>query len=226
MSKADAMQFGSFIHKVFELGVQSTTYAELDIIAQKVRNNYKFNKSFENKTKVCLENFLLFNKDITNTISTELEYEIMVDEANDIKFNGVIDRIIPGKEGSILVIDYKTGKEKTRSDLFFDTQLKGYTFAVHELYKVPYKNIIVGHYYPISNKLITLNYQESLILNYIKEEIGTVWKIRKLKSNDFKANRNQFCNWCSFKGACPEFTDPQKVQLLLESWPKRTDTKS
>ena len=218
----DAMQFGSFIHKVFELGVSEASLSGLEIIAKNVRDKYKFSKAFENKTGICLSNFFEFNKNIKNTISTEMVYKVLVNEKDDISFNGVIDRIIAGEDKKLLILDYKTGKnQKTKKDLYFDPQMMEYTFIAHELYKVPYKDIVVGHYYPVTNTLVTITYTEPQILQYVKKEIGVVWTIRKLTSGEFFPNRNQFCNWCGFKGICPEFTDPNKVNLLLENWPKQ-----
>ena len=57
---------------------------------------------------------------------------------DDITLNGVIDRVIKGKDGGYLVIDYKTSKrEKSKVELYQDSQLKGYVYAISKLYDVP-----------------------------------------------------------------------------------------
>ena len=139
-------------------------------------------------------------------MATELVYEIVYDKKYDIKLNGIIDRVIKGKDGGVLVIDYKTSKrELSELDLYQNTQMQGYAYAVHKLMGVPLKDIVVAHYYPITNHFINVKYSPAQIKVYLKEKVEAVWKIRKMKKEEFKAMQNQFCNWCGYKSLCPEF---------------------
>jgi RecB family exonuclease len=81
-------------------------------------------------------------------MSTEQTVNVPLDEKHDINFIGVIDRVIKGKDGGYLVVDYKTSKrEKKKKTLMDDNQLKGYAWAIHMLYDVPYDKIYCAHYY-------------------------------------------------------------------------------
>ena len=216
-NNTDALHFGSYIHKILEEGVKATTMDELLKLAEEEKSNYSFAKSYEPKIEKCLKNFLRFNPSLYETVATELVYEVDLDKERGIKQNGIIDRIVKGKDGGYLIIDYKTSKrEKTKFDLYQDNQLKGYCNAVHRLYGVPIDKIVVAHYYPITNNLVALSYTPQQIAMYVKSIIDEVWKIRKLKKDEMFPCKNEFCNWCAYKSLCPEFNDPREVERKLQ----------
>ena len=139
-SNTDALHFGSYIHKILEDGVNAKTQAEMLLIAEEVRGSYKVSKKYTGKDLKCIDNFLEFNPKLEETVATELVFEVPVKD--DILLNGVIDRVIKGKDGGYLVIDYKTSKrEKSKVELYQDTQLKGYVYAISKLYGIPFSQI-------------------------------------------------------------------------------------
>jgi RecB family exonuclease len=215
-SNTDALHFGSYIHKILEDGVAETTLEGLTNIAESVKKDYSFSETYNPKIKTCLQNFLRFNATLSETVATELVYEVVYDAEKDIKLNGIIDRIIKGKEGGYLVIDYKTSKrELTEFDLYQDRQMQGYAYAVHKKLGVPLNKITVAHYYPVSNNFVTCKYSPNQIQKYLKEKIDQIWKIRKMKKVEFCAMQNQFCNWCGYKNLCPVFNDSRIVEERL-----------
>ena len=212
-SNTDALHFGSFIHKILEDGVAETTLVALTNIAESVKKDYTFSETYTPKIKTCLQNFLRFNATLEETVATELVYEVVYDEEKEIKLNGIIDRIIKGKNGGYLVIDYKTSKrELTELDLYQDRQMQGYAYAVHKLMKVPLDKITVAHYYPITNNFVTVKHSHTQIKKYLKEKVDQVWKIRKMKKPEFCAMQNQYCNWCGYKSLCPVFQDGRIIE--------------
>ena len=218
----DALHFGSFIHKILEDGVAATTLAQLTVIADNVKKDYTFSESYNPKIEVCLKNFLRFNATLAETVATEMVYEVIYDKEKDIKLNGIIDRIIKGKDGGYLVIDYKTSKRELKEiDLYQDRQMQGYAYAVHKKLGVPLSDIVVAHYYPISNNFVTCKYSPNQINQYIREKVDQIWKIRKMKKDEFQAMENQFCNWCGYKDICPIFNDGVAVTKRLEERKKK-----
>ena len=218
----DALHFGSFIHKILEDGFEATDLATLTVIAENVKKDYSFSESYGMKTQQCLENFLRFNATLAETVATEMVYEIVYDKEKDIKLNGIIDRIIKGKDGGYLVIDYKTSKrELSELDLYQDRQMQGYAYAVHKKLGVPLDEIVVAHYYPVTNHFVSCKYSPNQIKHYLKEKVEQVWKIRKMKKVEFQAMQNQFCNWCGYKDICPEFNSgrlcEERIQKLKDS---------
>lgn len=217
---ADAMQFGSYIHKIFELGVGAKTYEELTKIAEEHRSSYTFNDSYEKKIFICLKNFLRFNATLEDTVGTEVDFKVALLEGTDQRV--VIDRIIKSKKGNYLIIDYKTGAdEKTKLELFNNDQLKAYTYAVSKHFNIPVTTIVAAHYYPLTNNFVPVQYLPSQINKYLGEVKKDVWDIRKRKKDDFAPSKNQFCNWCGYKDKCTEFFSPEDVKCRIEESKKQ-----
>jgi len=222
----DALHFGSFIHKILEDGVAATTLAQLTNIAENVKKDYSFSETYTPKIKTCLENFLRFNATLSETVATELVYEVVYDKEKEIKLNGIIDRVIKGSDGGYLVIDYKTSKRELKEiDLYQDRQMQGYAYAIHKLMNIPLDNIVVAHYYPLTNHFVTVKYSPNQIKQYLREKVEQVWKIRKMKKGDFCAMQNQFCNWCGYKDICPEFNNSMLIEQRLEQRRATTNKK-
>jgi len=199
----EALQYGSYIHKILEDGVEAESVGELVEHASRLRNSYQF-KGREEDTLKCIKNFLAFNSKLTKSVSTEMKFKI--DVLPDLEVNGIIDRVVEGSPGNYLVIDYKTSKrEKTKRELYNDSQLMIYTAAMAKMYKCDIRNITVAHYYPLTGNLVTIKYLPSHIASFLKKLDEKKWRIRKKKINDFKPRVNQFCDWCGYKELCPEF---------------------
>jgi len=213
-----AMNFGSYIHKILEEGYNSDSLDHLLKLAEQHKPTYKIPYRYSEKTEKCLKNFLKFNKNLGETVGCELKYEVEI--APGMTVNGVIDRIIKGKDGGLLVIDYKTSKrEKTKIDLFDDSQLQGYTFACHKEFGVPIEDITCAHYYPVTNNLVPIKYGRKKILRWVKNTVDKIWEMRKIKMNELTSSRNSFCDWCNYKAGCDQFeSDPGARQRIVESW--------
>jgi len=106
-ANTDALQFGSYIHKVLEDGVRCKTVAELIEISNEVRGSYRINESYDGKDIICFENFIKFNSQLEDVGETESQFEVDLDLKGELTLNGIIDRVIKGKEGGYLIIDYK-----------------------------------------------------------------------------------------------------------------------
>ena len=212
----DALNFGSYIHKILEDGVEAKDLKQLQVLAEQHKDSYKIPYTYRDKVGRCLTNFLSFNQKLGETVATELVYEVNLDKTRDIKQNGVIDRVIKGREGGFLIIDYKTSKrEKNKYTLFKDRQLQAYCYAISEMYKVPIDKITCAHYYPLTNNFVDVKYSRAAIASWKRTELDKVWKIRKKKLNEFKASENTFCNWCEYIDMCPLFEPPIHVEKRL-----------
>ena len=205
----DALQYGSYIHKVLEDGVDSASVDELREHAVRLRSNYQF-KGRTTDTEKCIKNFFRFNKELTETVSTEIRFTEEV--LDDLHVNGIIDRVVKGKTGKYLVIDYKTSKrEKTKRELYNDPQLMIYAAAVSKTYNATINDITVGHYYPLTGNFVTVKYLPSHVASFLKSLDKKKWDIRKKKLDDFKPRTNMFCDWCGYKEICPSFGASEAV---------------
>ena len=209
-SNTDALQFGSFIHKVFEDGVNATEYSELEEIAGELRSNYHFPSKRDKEVPLILTNFLRMNSKLEESVSTEQRFNIEL--TDDFGLNGIIDRVVKGKTGKYLVIDYKTSRvPSTTTELYKDPQMLMYTYAISVMYGVKIENITVAHYYPHLDKMVSVNFKNPQIVQFLKGLKAKVWEIRKKKATDFPAQQNQWCNWCQYKELCPEFGGTEMV---------------
>ena len=208
-----ALQFGSYIHKILEVGVREFTLSALELIAEEQKNTYKFDhKEYPDKLiRKCLVNFIEFNTKLQESeiIGLELKEEFKID---DFMYTGIIDRVVKAKDGSIMLIDYKTSKrEKTKLDLYMDKQLIGYATTLHKNLKIPINKIVCAHFYPITGNFVSISYTDTQKSSFLKEVRNLVWSIRKKKKEEFSASRNKFCNWCQFYYCCPLYNTPEQA---------------
>jgi len=215
----DALQFGSYIHEIFEQGVECTTLEQLQGIAQNLRETYKFGKTYEPKIITCLKNFLRLNASFPEKGQVELSYK---QDLGCVEQVGFVDRIIKGKEGGLLVIDYKTGKrEKSKFELFDDPQGMSYVYAAHKTYDIPVDKITFAHYYPLTDNMVTVKYTPAALIKHNKRIVEDAWNIKKAKKVDLTPSENQYCNWCGFKSLCPVFNPAQLVEERLSNATKK-----
>lgn len=211
----DSLSFGTYIHEVFEKGVKASDFKELKRISEECKKSHKVPRLYESKVDQCLTNFIKFNENLTDTLGVELAFELEI--AKDIKFNGVIDRIVKGKDGGILVIDYKTSKrEKSKISLYQDPQLMGYHYAASKLFDVDSDNIICGHFYPLTNHFVHVKFPKHAIYRHIKSMIDDAWRIKKAKKDELIPSKNEYCDWCQFKTMCPLFTDQCSIKVRID----------
>jgi CRISPR/Cas system-associated exonuclease Cas4 (RecB family) len=219
-SNTDALQYGSYVHKIFELGTELETLEELQNLAGELRPNYQFSSIKEKNLGLILENFFKFNKQLEETVSNEMVFK--VDITDDYSINGIIDRVIKGKSGGYLVIDYKTSRRPTpKSELFTDPQMLMYAYAISKEFNVPIDKIAVAHYYPHLDKLVSVRYGRAQVSVFLRELKNKIWEIRKTKKEQLKASQNQWCNWCQYKDLCPEFGGTEKCLLEAKEAEKK-----
>ena len=211
----DALNFGSYIHKILEDGYQEDSLKGLEKLAEQHKSTYKVGKKEDVRTKKCLNNFLKFNSKLGETVGTEFEFKISLQEGMD--YIGIIDRVIKGTDGGYLIIDYKTSKrEKSKMNLFNDPQLQGYALAISEIFDVPAHKIKCAHYYPVTGNFVHVTFNRSQLINFKKNKINEFWKVRKMKKEDFVPQVNEFCNWCGYKSMCPKQSDPTSASCRLD----------
>jgi DNA helicase II / ATP-dependent DNA helicase PcrA len=130
------------------------------------------------------------------------------DGSEPVRVLGFIDRIDRLPDGSIEVIDYKTGKSKSQRDVDDDEQLSMYALALREGAVL---DPATGQPLPAPSKL-TLYFTESdLALSTVRthEQLNdfrarTLDVARRIRSGDFAANPDyRRCSWCDWRRLCP-----------------------
>jgi DNA helicase-2/ATP-dependent DNA helicase PcrA len=125
-----------------------------------------------------------------------------------VRVAGVIDRIDRLPDGSIEVIDYKTGKAKSQRDVDDDDQLSMYALALREGAVL---DPATGQPLPAPSKL-TLYFTESDLARSTSrtdEQLDefrarTLEVAHRIRSGDFAANPDyRRCSWCDWRRLCP-----------------------
>lgn len=134
---------------------------------------------------------------------------------------GIIDRLDVAPDGSIRVVDYKTGKapgERFRTSATF--QMRFYALVVARLRQTAPS--VLQLLYLKDGQAIAMRPTPS-DLDLIEHEIRELWsEIRRAaQRGHFTPRRSKLCEWCSFQSLCPEFggdpgpLDGDRVRLTV-----------
>jgi putative RecB family exonuclease len=134
---------------------------------------------------------------------------------------GVIDRVDVAPDGSIRIVDYKTGKTPPER------------FAAKEQFQMRFYALLVERLRgrrPALLQLLFLRDGGTIVLHptqadleKVELEVRALWDdiTAAARSGEFRTRTSKLCDWCSFKELCPEFggnpppLDPARVKAAL-----------
>lgn len=141
---------------------------------------------------------------------------------------GVIDRVDVAPDGSIRVVDYKTGKTPAAqygSQAKF--QMRFYALLVERLRgRMP--DVLQLLYLRDGGTVVLRPTADDLAR--IEHEVRSLWDeiARAARESRWRTRRGPLCAWCSFQSLCPEFggtpppIDPAVVEIALGVSPEAT----
>jgi putative RecB family exonuclease len=159
--------------------------------------------------------FELENPDNVRAVGLELQLST---ELNGVTVRGVIDRLDELDDGSLAVVDYKTGRapriEHSRSRL---TAVQMYALMCEaEMGRRP---AVVRLLYLRDRVVISAAPTDQAMRGTRQRALG-VWSAieRACRKDDFRPNPSTLCRFCAFQAYCPSFGgDPALAALTLGS---------
>lgn len=215
---------GKIVHDVFKDlydGVKSKNIHSLEELNANYERKWKerWNDSvYINKRNYSRENYFNTGKkaiaqyyghyypfDKGMVMATEMRVNFRINNKEEYKFTGIIDRIDKSKEGVFEIHDYKTGNSlPSQKDLDKDRQLGLYQIGIQSLWSEAKNVELIWHYvnYNMEMRLKKTGEQLIRIQEDIEKLINNIEN--NVKNNDMPAKESGLCNWCDFQSICPK----------------------
>ncbi len=209
---SSAQSFGITLHKTlsefykFLLKKENVTQKMLLEILTKewISEGYQ-SKGHEKEAKNRAEQILInyFKETFDKRINTkEIEMQFSFHLGDNLRIMGTMDRVDELPDGTIEIIDYKTGAINSSTKTSYRFQLGLYGLAATRINKPFFKKlnkIKLSMLYIETGEKISRTVTEK-DLSEIEEKI--ISKVKKIEESDFKCNKNILCANCEYRMLC------------------------
>jgi DNA helicase II / ATP-dependent DNA helicase PcrA len=206
---AAAMQYGAAIHRVLKTYFDSVRLGrpksddELvdlfrkDLLDAKIQETYQ-HELYERQGITQLREFLASVRSIpaSQVLHTEESFEIRVGETTVV---GRIDRIDSRPDGTVAIIDYKTGKARDQEDADESLQLSLYAIAAKEKWGYDVGALI---FHNLEENVPVTTVRSSLELRTASQRVEDA--AHGIADGKFEAKPGIHCNFCAYRSLCPE----------------------
>jgi RecB family exonuclease len=184
--------------KIFFEGYTDKNDEEVPAISEDI--NYYFKDGYEIERlyysgKNLLKAYYVTNKKKFSSqllLATEFNFSIDLKDI-DVTLYGFIDRIDLKDDGTLEIIDYKTGKTKNQHELNKDLQATIYSYAVENSWKKP---TTVSMYYLKNSTKVTTKRSTDDYIDMFETVKGVMKGIEK---EEFPAKPGARCTYCYFE---------------------------
>jgi DNA helicase-2/ATP-dependent DNA helicase PcrA len=210
-----AASFGNSIHKaLFDLytEVKNNGVVSEEILLSLFEKNWQregyADKKYETAMRERGRKYLhqYWEKEYTTKVkplALEEKFSIPIGGARFLKIGGRLDRVDDLGNGSIEIIDYKTGRRPSKKELQTNLQLSMYAIAACEIPQYPFnrkpKKVKLSLYY--------FDTQEKISLIKTKEELevekSKILEIAyEIEHSDFRCSQSPICVHCEYQQFC------------------------
>jgi len=119
-------------------------------------------------------------------------------EIAGIKVAGRIDRMDRASDGSVRIVDYKTGKARTQESADDSLQLSIYAMAASEKWGYRVGELV---FHNLEGNVPVASKRTEFQLEQARERVRNV--ARHIAEGNFKAKLDFHCSFCAFRGLCP-----------------------
>jgi DNA helicase II / ATP-dependent DNA helicase PcrA len=220
---AAAMQYGAAIHRILKTYFDSVNLGrpktddelirlfKLDLAEAKIQEAYQ-QELYENQGIEQLRDFLVAARKLplAQVLHTEQSFEIRV---GDTAVVGRIDRIDRRPDGTVAIVDYKTGKARDQEDADESLQLSLYAIAAREKWQY---NVGALIFYNLEENVpvLTTRTEGQLVAARGRVEAAA----QGIAAGIFDAKTGMHCNFCSYRSLCPE--KEKRIPHRMESGAK------
>jgi DNA helicase II / ATP-dependent DNA helicase PcrA len=219
-----AMQYGAAMHRVLRtyydsvrLGRTKSDDELLQLFREdegmsKIQDEYQRGLYLE-QGKEQLRDFLAGTRSSSppEVLHTEEWFDVQIAGA---KVVGRIDRMDRAADGSVNIVDYKTGKARSQEDADESLQLSIYAMAAKEKWGYPVGALA---FHNLEGNLSIFSKRAEFQLEEARERVEAV--ARGIAAGEFEAKSGFYCNFCAFRGLCP--AQEKRVPNLGEDVGKR-----
>jgi RecB family exonuclease len=206
---AAAMQYGAAIHRVLKTYFDSIRAGRpksdgelLDLFRQdladaKIQESYQ-HELYEQLGLSQLRDFLATARSVPaeQVLHTEESFEIKVGETT---IAGRIDRIDSRPDGTVAIIDYKTGKARDQEVADKSLQLSLYAIAAKEKWGYGVSALI---FHNLEENVPVITTRSESELTGARELVKKV--AQGIADGAFPAKPGNHCNFCAYRSLCPE----------------------
>jgi DNA helicase-2/ATP-dependent DNA helicase PcrA len=114
------------------------------------------------------------------------------------KVAGRIDRMDRAADGSVSIVDYKTGKARSQEDADESLQLSIYAMAAYEKWGYRVGGLA---FHNLEGNVLVSTRRTEFQLAEARERVRAV--ARGIAEGNFKPKPDFYCNFCAFRGLCP-----------------------
>ncbi len=203
-----AMQYGAAMHRVLRtyydsvrLGRPKTDDELLQLFREDegisgIQDDYQRHLYLEQGGEQ-LQDFL------TGTRSAPFPEVMRTEEWFDVQIAGTkvagrIDRVDRAPDGSVNIIDYKTGKARSQEDADESLQLSIYAMAAREKWGYHVGGLL---FHNLEGNVAILSRRTEFQLEEARGRVLAV--ARGIAEGNFKPKPDFYCNFCAFRGLCP-----------------------
>jgi DNA helicase-2/ATP-dependent DNA helicase PcrA len=205
---AAAMQYGASMHRVLKTYFDSVRFGrpmtdgELieifrrDLAEAKIQEAYQ-HELYEKQGIVQLLDFLASARSLPapQVLHTEQAFEIRVGATTVI---GRIDRIDARPDGSVAIVDYKTGKARDQKGADESLQLSLYAIAAEERWGYKVRALI---FHNLENNIPVITTRGASDLLAARQAVTKA--AEGIAAGRFEARTGMHCNFCAYRSLCP-----------------------
>ncbi len=114
------------------------------------------------------------------------------------KLTGRIDRMDRASDGSVVIVDYKTGKARSQEDADESLQLSIYAMAAEQKWGYRVSELV---FHNLEGNIPIVSRRTQFQLEQARERVLAV--VRGIADGNFKPKPDFYCNFCAFRGLCP-----------------------